>query len=38
LLYGFIVDLAGYTWMYIVAASLCASGLILTAKHWASLK
>jgi len=38
LLYGFVVDLAGYTWMYIIAASLCASGLILTAKQWPSLK
>ena len=38
LLYGFVVDLAGYTWMYIIAASLCASGLIVTAKQWASLK
>jgi len=37
LVYGFIVDLAGYT-MYIIAASLCASGLIVTAKHRGSLK
>ena len=38
LLNGFVVDLAGYRWMYIMAAVLCASGLILTAKQWASLK
>jgi MFS family permease len=38
LLYGFVVDLAGYTWMYTIAAGLCASGLIVTAKHWTSLK
>ena len=38
LLYGSALDLAGFTWMYIVAAGLCASGLILTTKQWASLK
>jgi len=38
LLNGFVVDLAGYTWMYVTAAVMCASGLILTAKQWASLK
>ena len=38
LLSGFVVDLAGYRWMYIMAAVMCASGLILTAKQWASLK
>jgi predicted MFS family arabinose efflux permease len=38
LLNGLIVDLAGYTWMYLSAALLCATGLALTAKHWASLK
>ncbi len=38
LLNGLVVDLAGYTWMYVVAAVICASGLILTAKQWASLK
>ena len=38
LLNGFVVDLAGYRWMYIMAAVMCASGLILTAKQWASLK
>jgi len=30
LLNGFVVDLAGYTWMYVTAAVMCASGLILT--------
>jgi MFS family permease len=38
LLNGLVVDLAGYTWMYVSAAFLCASGLALTAKHWAALK
>ncbi len=38
LLNGFVVDLAGYRWMYIMAAVMCVSGLILTAKQWASLK
>jgi MFS family permease len=38
LLNGFVVDLAGYTWMYVIAAVMCASGLILTAKQWSSLK
>jgi predicted MFS family arabinose efflux permease len=38
LLNGLIVDLAGYTWMYLSAALLCASGLALTAKHWGALK
>ncbi|HTN72994.1 MAG TPA: MFS transporter, partial [Methylomirabilota bacterium] len=38
LLYGLVVDLAGYTWMYTVAAGLCAVGLVVTAKNWTSLK
>ena len=38
LLNGFVVDLAGFTWMYLSAALLCAAGLALTAKHWAVLK
>lgn len=33
LLNGFIVDLAGYGWMYVVAAVMCALGLLLTAKN-----
>jgi predicted MFS family arabinose efflux permease len=35
---GFVVDLAGFTWMYLSAALLCAAGLGITAKHWASLQ
>ena len=35
---GFVVDLAGYTWMYLSAALLCALGLIITARNWSSLK
>jgi MFS family permease len=35
---GLIVDLAGYTWMYLTAGILCAAGLALTAKNWQSLK
>jgi predicted MFS family arabinose efflux permease len=35
---GFVLDLGGYTWMYISAAVMCAAGLILTAKQWANLK
>jgi MFS family permease len=38
LLNGLVVDVADYTWMYTSAAFLCASGLALTAKHWAALK
>jgi MFS family permease len=38
LLNGLVVDLAGYTWMYLSAAVLCAAGLALTAKHWRVLK
>ena len=35
---GLIVDLAGYRWMFTVAAMLCASGFILIWKQWAKLK
>ena len=38
LLNGLAVDLVGYAWMYVIAALLCASGLVLTARHWSSLK
>jgi len=38
LLNGLVVDLAGYLWMYFVAAMLCAGGLVLTWKQWARLK
>jgi MFS family permease len=35
---GLVVDLGGYTWMYLSAALFCASGLIITARNWPSLK
>lgn len=38
LLNGFVVDLAGYTSMYVTAAVMCASGLVLTWKQWPKLK
>jgi MFS family permease len=38
LLNGFVVDLAGYPWMYIIAAVLCSLGLALTWKQWSNLK
>ena len=38
LLNGLVVDLAGYQWMYITAAVMCAFGLVLTWKQWAKLK
>jgi MFS family permease len=38
LLNGFVVDLAGYRWMYIIAAVMCAFGLVLTWKLWSKLK
>lgn len=38
LLNGLAVDLAGYSWMYVMAALVCASGLVLTARNWSSLK
>ena len=38
LLNGLAVDLAGYSWMFIIAAAICASGLALTAKNWSLLK
>ena len=38
MLSGFIVDLAGYSPMYVAAALPCAIGLLLTARHWARLK
>jgi MFS family permease len=38
LLNGFVVDVAGFVWMYVTAALICAAGLILTAKQWKSLK
>ncbi|MFH1027433.1 MAG: MFS transporter, partial [Pseudomonadota bacterium] len=38
LLNGLAVDIAGYTWMFIITAVLCALGLVLTARYWAQLK
>ena len=38
LLNGLAVDLAGYSWMFIIAAAMCAYGLALTAKNWPLLK
>jgi MFS family permease len=38
LLNGFVVELAGYRWMYIIAAVMCAFGLVLTWKQWSKLK
>ena len=38
LLNGLAVDFAGYSWMYVIAALVCASGLVLTARSWSSLK
>jgi MFS family permease len=38
LLNGLAVDLAGYSWMYMIAAAICACGLALTAKNWSLLK
>ena len=38
LLSGFVVDLAGYRWMYFTAALPCAVGLYLTARSWNRLK
>jgi predicted MFS family arabinose efflux permease len=34
---GLLVDYLGYSWMYIIAAALSASGLFVTSKQWASL-
>jgi predicted MFS family arabinose efflux permease len=38
LLNGLAVDLVGYSWMYMIAAAICACGLALTAKNWSLLK
>jgi MFS family permease len=38
MLSGFVVDLAGYSWMYLTAALPCAIGVFLTVKYWARLK
>jgi MFS family permease len=38
LLNGFVVEVAGYKWMYLIAGTLCAGGLLLTARYWRRLK
>jgi MFS family permease len=38
LLNGFVVEVAGYKWMYLIAAVLCAGGVLLTALYWRRLK
>jgi MFS family permease len=38
LISGTVVDLAGYIWMFLIAAALCASGLVLTFVNWSKLK
>ena len=38
LLNGLVVDFAGYRWMYVTAAVMCAFGLVLTWKQWSKLK
>jgi MFS family permease len=38
LLNGLVVDLAGYRWMYVTAAVMCAFGLVLTWTQWPKLK
>jgi MFS family permease len=35
---GYVVDLAGYSWMYVASALPCAVGLALTFRHWRRLK
>ena len=32
------LDMSGYTAMYLMTATLCALGLVLTGRHWAQLK
>lgn len=38
LLNGLVVDFAGYRWMYVTAAVVCAFGVVLTWKQWSKLK
>lgn len=38
LLCGTAVDLAGYLWMFVIVAALCALGLVLTGHFWSQLK
>lgn len=35
---GLVVDLAGYEWMYLTAAALCSTGLVVTWRAWDKLK
>lgn len=35
---GIAVDIAGYAWMFLLTAALCASGLLLTGRYWPQLK
>jgi hypothetical protein len=38
LLTGSAIEIAGYYWMFLLAAALNIPGLIVTLKHWSSLK
>jgi len=38
LLSGLAVDIAGYTWMFMITAALCTLGLVLTGRYWPQLK
>ena len=38
LLNGYVVDVAGYTWMYVLASALSALGVLVTLKQWKSLR
>ena len=38
LINGIVVDLAGYRWMFTIAAILCATGFVLIWKQWAKLR
>ncbi|HEY2988322.1 MAG TPA: MFS transporter [Candidatus Binatia bacterium] len=35
---GTLVDVAGYFWMYLTGAGLCAAGLFITLTNWANLR
>jgi len=38
LLGGLVVDIAGYTWMFVIMAVLCASGFVPTLRSWSQLR
>ena len=38
LLGGLVVDIAGYTWMFMVTAAICALGFVPTGRYWSELK